>query len=271
MVVAKEPMFAKERHDQILAILKKEKKLLVQELSERLSVSAVTVRNDLRELEEKGLLIRTHGGAIPSSNTGFEEDSSRKEAKNILQKKAIAKAAAKYVQNGDTIAIDTGTTALAFAYELVDKKNLTVVTSDLKIALFLEENTDATVLLLGGMVRRGYHCNIGPLAEQALNQLYVDKCFMATNGATAQRGLTTPNVDQASVKRMIIKHSNQVIVICDGEKIGRNALVSFSPVSDIHLLITDTGADPQSLNAIAESDVEIQCVDIETQKGRNVT
>ena len=262
MVITKEPMFAKERHDQILEILRKDKKLLVHELSERLSVSAVTIRNDLRELEEQGLLVRTHGGAIPSSNTGYEEDSSKKETKNILQKEAIAKEAVRYVQNGDTIAIDTGTTALAFAHQLVDKKNLTVVTSDLKIALFLEENTDATVLLLGGMVRRGYHCNVGPLAEQALNQLYVDKCFMATNGVTVERGLTTPNVEQASVKRMIIKHSNQVIVICDGEKVGRNALVSFSPVSDIHILITDASADRQSLNAISEMNIEVQCVDI---------
>ena len=263
MTQAKEPMFARERHDQILSILRRDKKILVNDLCERMSVSAVTIRSDLHELETRGLLVRTHGGAILSSNTGFEENSSQKETKNMEEKLAIAREAVKYVQDGDTIAIDTGTTALFFVQQLINKKGLTVVTSDIKIALFLEENTDATVILLGGMIRRGYHCSVGPLAEQALNQLYIDKCFIATNGLTVERGLTTPNVEQASVKRMMIKHSNQVIVICDGEKIGRNALVSFASIGDIHMLITDESADERGLSSIEDMNVEIKCVSVE--------
>lgn len=263
MNAVKEPMFAKERQNQILSVLRRDKKVLVHDLCDRLSVSAVTIRADLRELEENGLIVRTHGGAILSTNAGFEEDSSKKEMKNTKQKLAIAREAAKCVQDGETIAIDTGTTALAFVTQLVDKKRLIVITSDLKVALFLEENTDATVILLGGMVRRGYHCSVGPLAEQTLSQLYVDKCFIATNGFTVERGLTTPNIEQASVKRMIIKNSNQVIVICDSEKIGRNSLVSFASVGDIHMMITDEKADRRYLTTISEMNVEIKTVDIE--------
>ncbi len=256
----KEFLFADERQAQILSLLQKNRKVLVRELCEMLSVSSVTIRNDLRELEGRGALLRTHGGAIPCSNTGFEEDSAQKFKQNIHEKQAIAREAAKYVQDGDTIALDTGTTAFALARELLSKQRLTVVTNDLKIALLFEEQSDATVILMGGTLRRGYHCTLGLGAEQTMAQIYVDKCFMATNGLTALGGATTPNAEQAAIKQTMLSHGNQVILIAHGDKIGRNSLFRFATVDQIHLLITDDGANPDELKAIEEQGVEIRCV-----------
>lgn len=253
-------IFAEERQAQILSILKRNKKVLVNDLCKTLEVSAVTVRNDLTDLESKGLLTRTHGGAILNSKATFEEISSQKEVKNIRQKQAIAAKAIQYMEDGDTIALDTGTTTMVFAEQLVAKKGLTVITSDLKIALFLEENSDANIILLGGMIRQGYHCSVGPIAQNAIESLFVDKCFMATNGLTVQQGLSTPNLDQAEIKRLMIRHSNQIFVLCSGEKVGRNSLVSVAPAEVIHVLITDEYADANELAKLNDLNIEIDCV-----------
>ena len=256
----KETLFAGERQAQILLLLQKNRKVLVRELCELLSVSAVTIRNDLRELEGRGKLLRTHGGAIPCSHTGFEENSAQKFKQNTEEKQAIAREAAKYVQDGDTIALDTGTTSYALAWELLSKERLTVVTNDLKIALLFEEHSDATVILLGGLLRRGYHCTVGSNSEQTMAKIFVDKCFMATNGLTALGGATTPNAEQAAIKQTMLSHGNQVILIAHGDKIGRNSLFCFAKPEQIQLLITDESANPNELNAMREHGVEIRCV-----------
>ena len=262
MNTAKDTVFAEERRAQIVAILKKEKKVFVNDLCKTLDVSAVTVRTDLSELETRGVLKRTHGGAILNSKATFEEVSSKKEVKNVKQKQAIAEEALKYIEDGDTIALDTGTTTMVLAEKLVDKKGLTVITSDLKIALFLEENSDANIILLGGTIRKGYHCAVGPIADKGMETLYVDKCFIATNGLTAEKGLSTPNLEQAEVKRLMVGHSNQVIAVCSGEKVGRNALVSFAPANAIQTLITDCSADLDEIDALKKADIEIINVSI---------
>lgn len=259
----REQMFAHERQEKILSLLRRDKKVFVRDLCEILSVSAVTVRNDLRELEERRALLRTHGGAIPYSNTGFEENTERKNAKNVKEKQAIAREAAKFVSDGDTIAIDTGTTAFEFSKALTAKKDITVVTNDLRVALFLDENSDAKVILIGGFLRRGYNCNIGPLADSMLADLFMDKCFMATNGLTVSAGATTPNAEQATIKRLMVEHSNQTFLLCDGDKLGRNSLVSFAPVEKIDRIITDESARGQEMSSIEALGVEVSYVSLD--------
>ena len=252
-----EQLFVSERQSEILKVLEKKQKIFVPELVERFGVSPATVRNDLNEMESKGLLKRTHGGAIKKSKTGFEQTSVQKEVANINEKKAIAKAAAELVDDGDTISLDTGTTAFEFAREISKKRGLTVVTNDLKIAAFLEEYSDATVILAGGTVRRGFRCTVGELAVRSLSGLSVDKCFLATNGLTLEKGLTTPDIGQGEVKKALAKTGTQIIVLCDSKKLGRNALSSIIYLSEIDILVIDNGADPLALEEIADCEVEI--------------
>lgn len=255
----KEPLFVEERKGRILQMLSKNSKLLVPEICEKFGVSPATARNDLRELENAGLLKRTHGGAIHISKAGFELDSYQKEVKNQAEKQKIAKLAMSYVEDGDIIAIDTGTTTLEFAKLLNARKRLTVVLNDIIIAEYLEEHSDANILLIGGSIRRNFHCVVGPIAIRSMQGLSVDKAFIATNSISSRRGLTTPDLNQAEVKKAMIEISSQVIVLCDSSKIGTNGFVQVAPISAVHRLITDSGiqaGDIEDFNALG-IDVQI--------------
>ena len=154
------------------------------------AVTGATIRSDLRDLESAGLLTRTHGGAIPSTKTGFEPDSKQKEVQNLEAKRRIGLAALALIEDGDTIVLDTGTTTLALARNLKDRKNITVITNDLVIATILEEMESVNVLFTGGLLRKGFHCTIGVHGRAIMEGLTVDKAFMAANGFTVAKGAT---------------------------------------------------------------------------------
>ena len=243
----KEPLFAEERKSKILELLNENSKLVVPDLCEYFGVSPATVRNDLRELENGGLLKRTHGGAILNTKTGYELNSYQKEVKNLAAKQAIARFAVNLVEDGDTIAIDTGTTTLEFAKLLTSKKGITAVVNDIDIARQLEENSDANIILAGGMLRRNFHCTVGPIAQKALEGLSVDKAFIAANGVTVKRGLTTPDLTQSEVKKAMINITSEIIVLCDSSKIGNVAFSQVVSLDKVNRLITDDGAEEREL------------------------
>lgn len=256
----KEPLFAEERKAGILQLLLDNSKLLVPEICEIFGVSPATARNDLREMENAGLLKRTHGGAISISRVGFELDSYQKIVKNQAEKQKIAKLAMEYVEDGDIIAVDTGTTTLEFARLLPVKKGLTVVLNDLIIAEYLEEHSDANIILTGGAMRRNFHCVIGPIAIRSMQGLSVDKAFIATNGITVKTGLTTPDLNQAEVKKTMIDIAAQVTVLCDSSKIGYNGFVQVAPISAIHRLITDRGIQQGDLEEFRALGIDVQTI-----------
>jgi len=258
----KEFMFAEERKQAILSLLEENSKMTVQDLRDYFEVSAATIRNDLRELASAGLLTRTHGGALSITKTGFELNSYQKGVKNLAQKQVIAKKALEFVEDEDTIAIDTGTTTIEFAKLLSSKKNLTVIVNDIEIARCLEDESDAVIILVGGHVRRNFHCTVGPVAIRSLSGLNVDKAFMATNGLTSKCGLTTPDINQAEIKKAMIDIAEEVIVLCDGSKIGNTAFARVAPIEKVNRIITDETADSIELNNIILSGVTVDVVKI---------
>lgn len=262
MEVKKETLFAEERHSRILDLLKSSSKILVPDLCEYFGVSPATIRNDLRELENAGLLKRTHGGAISSNRikTGYELNSYQKEVVFHAEKAAIARHAIGLIEDGDTIALDTGTTMLELARLLHQRNGITAVVNDLEIARLLEEHTDANVIFIGGTLRKNFHCTVGPIALKTLESLSVDKAFMGTNGLTTKRGLTTPDLNQAEVKKAMIACATETIVLCDSSKIGYNALVQFAPMSSVNRLITDDKANERDVAEIRSAEVLVDCV-----------
>jgi len=260
--IKKETIFAEERKKAIIALLQENSKMTVHDLRDYFEVSGATIRNDLRELANANLLMRTHGGALSVEKTGFELDSYQKSVKNLVQKRAIAKRALDYVEDGDTIAIDTGTTTLEFAKLLGIKKQLTIIVNDIEIARCLEDETDAVVILIGGHVRRNFHCTVGPIALNSLSGLNVDKAFMATNGLSVKRGLTTPDLNQAEIKKAMMDIAQEVIVLCDGSKIGGTAFAQIQKTEKINRIITDEKADEIELKEIASLGVLVDIVKI---------
>lgn len=253
-----ENIFAEERKHMIVELINKEVKTTVAALCEKFAVSPATIRNDLRELELAGLLKRTHGGAMSNKKASYELNSYQKEVENVDKKVAIARAAVDCVQDGDIIAIDTGTTTLEFVKFLAGKKNLTVVTNDLKIALHLEENSEIDVILTGGAVRRNFHSTIGLIALNSLKELSVDKSFIAANGVSVSRGVTTPNIEQAQVKEKLIEFADEVIMLVDSTKLGKVSFARFADLKQIDLIITDDEAPADMMAEIESLGVSVE-------------
>jgi DeoR family fructose operon transcriptional repressor len=236
-----ETLFAEERKSQIVALVESRTKVLVPELVDYFKVSPATIRNDLRDLELQGLIKRTHGGAIPSSylKAGYELDTERKGVEHLQQKQAIAASAIHLVEEGDIIAVDTGTTTYELAKLLKNFKNITIVSNDIDIARYLEECDGINVMLIGGTLRKKFHCTVGPFAAKMLSELNVDKVFLATNGFSMEKGCTTPDTNQAEIKKIMLQIATKVIVLCDSSKIGINSFVNFAPLSEIDVFVTD--------------------------------
>lgn len=240
-----EPIFAEERHRRILSMLKVRSKLFVNELCEIFSVTPATIRNDLNQLERRGLLKRTHGGAISCSKTGFEQTSVQKNHVNADQKRRIAEYAASLIENGDTIALDTGTTTYCLAELLADKTDLTVITTDIRIANLLESYPLTAVILAGGALRKGFSCTTGAITNNVLSSLYADKVFMATNAVNPAGALCTPNIEQARVKQSLLAMGKQSFLLSDSSKFGAHSFARFGSVGDMDTVITDSELDSQ--------------------------
>lgn len=252
-----ECMFAEERKRLIVDLVNKEIKTKITTLCERFSVSSATIRNDLRELEFAGLIKRTHGGAISNSRANYEPNSYQKEISKIEEKRAIAQAAFRYIQEGDTIALDTGTTLFEFAKLLTGVKDLTVVTNDLQIADFLERESQAAVIIIGGSLRRNFHCTVGAKAVESLSGLNVDRVFLASNGVSIEKGITTPNIEMATVKEKLVKIADQVILLADSSKMGRSTFVKFADIQSVDILVTDAHLLREMADELTGAGVEV--------------
>ena len=254
-------IFAEVRHQELLAMVNERGRVFVNDLCDVFNVSPATIRKDLSELERMGLLKRVHGGALSLRDSNdLELTSQEKTGLYTNQKRTIAQLAHRYAKPGKVIAIDTGTTTLEFAKVIADIPNLTVVTNDLKIALYLETNSDHNLIFLGGTVRKNFHCTAGNMVLDLLDSLHIDTFFLATNGMNLEWGLSTPNIDMANIKSTLIKNSRRTILLADSSKIGNASLARFATMDQIHTLVTDKAADPAFLSAVRAMGVEV-CTD----------
>lgn len=236
-------LFAEERKALILRQVREERKVTVTELVKRFGVTGATIRSDLRELEQAGLLTRTHGGAIEKTKTGFEPDSRLREVQNLQAKQRIGRAALGLIEDGDTIVLDTGTTTLELARCLHQRKDITVVTNDLVVAQVLEDTPSVNIIFMGGWVRKGFHCTIGVQGRAIMEGLTVDKAFMGANGFSATKGATTPDVQHAETKKRMVGISTKTILLCDRTKLGRVSLAQFLAPDQLDILVTDSIAE----------------------------
>lgn len=227
-----------ERHQEILRILSHRGKLSVQELSTRLQVSEVTIRKDLSLLEEMGHLIRTRGGAIPATKKEFLHPIALRRTEHLEEKQAIARKATEFIQEGDTLYLDSGSTTQALASLLLDM-SLRVVTNSVDIVLTLEKAPSIAVYCVGGSYRKDAGSFIGPLALDGLKNFRIDTCFIGTTGFSLDGTFSSQNIFESDVKRQALKLSNRKILLADSSKYGKEAFSVFATVEDIDLLISD--------------------------------
>jgi DeoR family fructose operon transcriptional repressor len=236
-------VYAEERQQVILERARTRGRVDVAALADEFAVTTETIRRDLTVLERHGVLRRVHGGAIPVERLGFEPAVAARDAVMTGEKERIAKAALSFLPHDGTILLDAGTTTARLADVLPADRELTVVTHSVNIAMSLTSRANLTVMLVGGRLRARTLASVDAWALEALASTFVEVAFIATNGLSVERGLTTPDSAEAMVKRAAIGAARRCVLLADHTKIGNDYFARFANLSDIDTLITDDGVD----------------------------
>ncbi|MGO8984681.1 MAG: transcriptional repressor AgaR [Terriglobales bacterium] len=251
-----------ERRREILGVLHRDGRVLVKDLARHFRISQITIRKDLEFLDGQGVIQRTHGGALPVPNGALLDPSLREKEKLHSKEKAlIAVAAARLVEEGQSVLLDSGTTTTAIARALKNKNKvrLTVITNAINIAAELA-GTQIEVILTGGMLRKNSFSLVGPLAERTLRQLSADILFLGVDGFDTRAGLFTPNLLECEVNRVMVEIARRTIAVCDSSKFGRRSLSNIVPVAAVHEVITDKKIPRPDLRALRDTGVKVTLV-----------
>ena len=254
-------MYPEERQQAIASLVMAKGRASVTELAQAYEVTTETVRRDLAVLDKAGIVRRVRGGAVPVRALHLVEpgvgecDVTRAEYKD-----AIAVAAAEFFPlSGASVLLDAGTTTMRIAAQVPTDRSLVVVTNSVPIAARLATMPTVSLQLLGGRVRGVTQAAVGEQALRVLDTLRVDIAFLGTNGISVRHGLSTPDSDEAAVKRAMVRAANYVVVAADSSKVGREDFVSFAPISCVDTLITDPEISAEASRELTEQGVEVIC------------
>jgi DeoR family fructose operon transcriptional repressor len=252
-------MYAEERQQAIASLVISKGRASVAELAQAYDVTTETVRRDLAVLDKAGVLRRVHGGAVPVRALHLVEPGvGERETTRAEHKDAIAAAATEFFPlGGASVLLDAGTTTARIAAHLPGDRELVVVTNSVPVAARLAAMPSVSLQLLGGRVRGLTQAAVGEQTMKVLDTLRVDIAFIGTNGISVRHGLSTPDSDEAAVKRAMVKAANYVVVAADSSKIGREDFVSFAPISSVDTLITDSEITAADREQLTESGVEV--------------
>ncbi len=249
-----------ERRSYIIQVLQDQGHASVSALSDKLGVSEVTIRKDIHFLEQRNLLIRTHGGAVLVDGYVSDQPFEEKSTRNAEEKRRIGAAAAGMVADGETLILDSGSTTLQIARNLRNKKGLIVATASVHIAMELLRIPNIDVLMLGGLIRPNSGAVVGSYAEMMLRDHAFQKLFLAGDGFDVGYGLTTTNTMEAHLNRLMMASSRQTIAVVDSSKIGRRGLSRICGAEEIDTLIIDSGVSEDTVNRLEDLGVNVMVV-----------
>ena len=253
-------MLNEERRRATLNLLSRQGRVLVPELSRHFETSQVTIRKDLAVLHANGMVHRTHGGVLPSRDGALEDPTLREKEKLHRQKKLrIADSAASMVKEGQVIILDSGTTTTAIARALRSFPNLTIITNAVNITAELA-GTAVEVILTGGTLRKNSFSLVGPIAEETLRRLNADLLFLGVDGFDVHYGLSTPNLLEARVNRVMVEVAKRTVAVCDSSKFGHRSLSLIVTTSALQEVITDRGAPKSDLSVLKQARIEVTLV-----------
>lgn len=252
-------MYPEERQQAIAAQVMSQGRASVTELAQAYDVTTETVRRDLALLDRAGVLRRVHGGAVPVRALHVVEPGvDEREGTRADHKEAIARAATEFLPlSGATVLFDAGTTTARVATMLPPDRELVAVTNSVPIAARLAAMPSINLQLLGGRVRGLTRAAVGEPVLRALDTLRVDIAFIGTNGITVRHGLSTPDSEEAAVKRAMVRCANYVVVLADSSKIGHEEFISFAPIDSVDALITDCEISTGDRAALTAQGIEV--------------
>ena len=250
-----------ERRSEIVKQVEDKGNVSVKELSEKYDISTVTIRNDLNDLSRTGLVVRQRGGAVASNRLTKELTITEKHKKNHKVKVALGKYAASFIEDNDTIILDSGTTTEEVANYINDVENLTVMTNGLNIASQLARVEGCEVFLLGGHLRKKSMSFYGPDAETKLQNYNFNKVILGVDGVDISRGLSTHYEPEAMFNRVMCKNAEQIIAVTDSSKFGRRSLHSIIALTEVDILVTDSQLDIEYQEEIRRLGIDLHLVD----------
>jgi DeoR/GlpR family transcriptional regulator of sugar metabolism len=250
-------MLANQRREKIKDLLKEDGSAKVINLARIFRVSEVTIRQDLEKLEKDGYITREHGGAFLKSLEDNLRSFTLLNRDNMDRKAVIGRMAAGFIDNGDTIILDSGSTTTEIAKNLSGKKNLTVITNALNIALILGAEPGIEVIVTGGEFKPPTLSLTGQKAAAFFTDLHVDKLFLATAGISLRSGLTYPGLSDIIVKKAMIDAAAVKYLVADSTKIGKNSFASLGALSLIDYIITDSFIEKGNLQLFRDHQIEI--------------
>lgn len=249
-------MLPNQRREKILELIREDGHAKVLDLSRIFKVTEVTIRQDLEKLENEGAITREHGGAYLKNMDLNVRNFSLQNQDNLAEKMMIARKALEFIEDGDTIILDSGSTTTELAKIMTGFRNLTVITNALNIGLILGAEPGVNVILTGGEFKAPTLSLTGQKAADFFQNLHVDKLFLATAGVSLKSGLTYPGISDICVKRAMIESANETYLLADSSKIGKNAFASLGALSLINYLITDSGIRKEDIEWLKSYEVE---------------
>lgn len=246
-------MFSNERQDEILDILNKNKSATVEELASELFVSGATIRRDLRMMEAKGLIKRSHGGAMPFKSTADETAFALREQENTAAKKAMANLAVKLIKNGDSVFLDSSTSTGVLIPLLNNFNYLTVTTTGIRNALLLSQTNNVKIYIAGGQILNHSNSIIGTDTIDYISRMHADISFISCSGFTIENGFTDSSIEQAKLKQIMRKNSKILAMLCDSTKLDKTFICTDFFLDDIDYLITDKMPPQEYVDKISAS------------------
>jgi len=248
-------VLAFERKLRIVELVKKSRVMSVSNLAGEFHVSEATIRRDLAEIETEGFLRRTRGGVIVDRGANMEPSFSQRYGQEHEQKLRIAAKAAELVESGDHIALDSGTTTIHIARQLVNAQNVTVVTNDINVAAELCDAPGVTVIVTGGVLFRSSFMLNGFITDQVLEHIHIQKAFITAPAIHPKHGITHGLAELISAKQAMIRAAQEVIAVMDDTKLGKVTLHSVAPIGAVHSLITGAEASESQLRQFRDAGV----------------
>ncbi len=246
-----------ERKRQILDYLTRHEFADVMSLADAVEASPATVRRDLQYMAEHAMISRTRGGAARVAHgVGHEPPYVARANENIAEKRAIAELASALIREGEVIALDVGSTGFELAKAIRDLRNLTVFTASLPIAQVLTQS-EVSVILVGGTLRKKELSLAGPIAVQSVSQFHFDKFFLGTAGVSVQDGFTDFGMEDVEVKKSFLQRSKQVIALADHTKLGQVSFATTCSLDQVQKLITDDGAESEQVELLRQTGLEV--------------
>lgn len=252
-------MLAIERRNQILAMLQKDRQVVVNDLSANFNVTEETIRRDLEKLEKEGFAKKTYGGAIINESLNVDLPYTVRKKANVSGKQYIAEIISSLIEDGDHIMLDASSTAVYAAKHLKNKKNITIITNSIEILLELSEVAGWKVLSTGGALREGSLSLVGYQADKMITNYHVDKAIVSCKGIDMEKGITDSNEMDAHIKKLMLQSANTKILAADSTKFNKISFTKIGDLSDINMMITDSEPDDKWKQVLGNIQVKTQC------------